>query len=54
MCEEKYETLAQNAAKDVDALTPLGEQALAIYKQFADEGFGGTDFSGIIKKMQSK
>jgi len=44
--------LAQDAAKQVDANTPLGLMAYEIYKEFSQEGFGGLDFSGIIKKMQ--
>jgi len=45
--------LAQDAAKQVDASTPLGKKSYELYKEFSEEGFGGLDFSGIIKKMQN-
>ena len=44
--------LSQEAAEQVEAATPLGAHATDIYQSFADEGHGGLDFSGIIKKMQ--
>ncbi len=45
--------LAQEAAEGASAYTPLGKHAFELYRQFCDEGFGDTDFSGIIKMMQS-
>lgn len=44
--------LAQEAAKSVDADTPLGASADALYTEFCDEGGEGVDFSGIIKKLR--
>ncbi len=44
--------LSQQAADETDAFTPLGARALELYQEFAEEGFGAMDFSGIIKKMQ--
>ena len=44
--------LAAQAAAENNAETPLGSHALEIYKAFADDGQGGLDFSGIIKKFR--
>jgi 3-hydroxyisobutyrate dehydrogenase len=41
--------LAQQAAQSVDANTPLGAEAGALYSMFVNGGDGPTDFSGIIK-----
>ena len=38
-------TLAQQAAAQVDAATPLGEHARALYQAMADDDQGGRDFS---------
>ena len=46
--------LAQEAAKSVGAQTPLGADAEAIYEAFDKAGYGGLDFSGIIKKLQGQ
>ena len=43
--------LANNAAKSVDASTPLGKAALEIFSKFCDDGDGETDYSGISKKI---
>jgi 3-hydroxyisobutyrate dehydrogenase len=43
--------LAQNAAQSVDAPTPLGAQARALYALFANRGHGGLDFSAIIRMI---
>jgi len=45
--------LAQQAAEQTGAFTPLGAHALELYKKFAEEGHGGIDFSGIIKMMEA-
>ncbi len=44
--------LAQDAAQDSKAATPLGAQAAAIYALFEAAGHGDTDFSGIIKLLR--
>ena len=44
--------LSQEAAASVSAATPLGAMATELYREFAADGNGGLDFSGIIKKMQ--
>lgn len=41
--------LAQQAAHDKDAATPLGSHAKNLYQQMVDAGFGETDFSGMIE-----
>lgn len=41
--------LAQQAAIDTDATTPLGSHAKTLYQQMVDAGFGETDFSGMIE-----
>src|SRR3989338_7211279 len=47
--------LSQNAASTVDAHTPLGKQATALYQQFVNASHGEEDFSGIIRMlMKSK
>jgi 3-hydroxyisobutyrate dehydrogenase len=43
--------LAQNAAQAVDAPTPMGAQARALYALFANRGHGGLDFSAIIRMI---
>jgi 3-hydroxyisobutyrate dehydrogenase len=44
--------LAQAAARDARATTPLGAGAAAVYEQFIDSGGGGVDFSGIIRFLR--
>lgn len=41
--------LSQNAAQANKISTPLGAKATELYQDFVDQGFGPTDFSGIIK-----
>lgn len=41
--------LAQQAANDMNAATPLGSHAKNLYQQMVDAGLGGTDFSGMIE-----
>jgi 3-hydroxyisobutyrate dehydrogenase len=44
--------LSQEAAAAFGAATTLGAAATALYAQFADDGDGGTDFSGIINQIR--
>ena len=46
--------LAQHAAETVDAITPLGSVATELYELYVNEGFGETDFSGIINLIGSR
>jgi 3-hydroxyisobutyrate dehydrogenase len=41
-------TLSQQAAKAVDAATPLGAHATALYETFVSEGGRGRDFSAVL------
>ena len=41
--------LSQNSAQAVNAQTPLGSKTTELYQHFVDQGFGETDFSGIIQ-----
>jgi 3-hydroxyisobutyrate dehydrogenase len=43
--------LANDAAKSVDASTPLGNAALEIFSDFCKDGDSETDYSGISKKI---
>ena len=43
--------LAQLAAKSVDASTPLGREAAALYTSFEENGNRNLDYSAIIKKI---
>jgi len=45
-------TLAQSAAQQSGAATPLGAQAQQLYSLFAAAGHGGDDFSGIIHLLR--
>ena len=45
--------LAMAAAENVNAATPMGEMAAALYEQFAEMGEGGRDFSAIIRMLDS-
>ncbi len=44
--------LAQDAASDVAAATPLGAQATQVYGMYVNEGNAGTDFSGIVRFLR--
>src|SRR6202012_4540141 len=46
--------LSQEAAKRARAATPLGAQAAQAYALFAAQGFGVTDFSGIIRMLRGE
>jgi 3-hydroxyisobutyrate dehydrogenase len=46
--------LAQEAAQNSGAATPLGAQAAQLYALFAAQGGAGTDFSGIIKFLRGE
>ncbi len=43
--------LAMEAASGVGAKVPMGERAEALYDAFANAGYGGLDFSAIIKTL---
>jgi len=45
--------LAQMAARNTRAETPLGAEATAIYAEFAERGHGADDFSAIIRMMKN-
>jgi 3-hydroxyisobutyrate dehydrogenase len=45
--------LSQEAAQAVGAATPLGAQALELYRRFLAEGGAETDFSGIIRMLRA-
>ena len=48
-------TLSQQAAKSVNADTPMGELALKIYKDFVEnEGGKGRDFSAMLPRFEKK
>jgi 3-hydroxyisobutyrate dehydrogenase len=44
--------LAQAAAREARAATPLGAGAAAVYDQYVASGDGGADFSGIIRFLR--
>jgi 3-hydroxyisobutyrate dehydrogenase len=46
--------LSQQAAGDVGAPTPLGQHATEIYNAMVEAGHAGTDFSGIIKFLETQ
>lgn len=46
-------TLAQAAAADAGAATPLGEHARALYEAMVAEGGGGMDFSAMLKRLET-
>ena len=48
--------LAREAAHSVHASTVIGGRAAEIYREFADQGHGGADFSAIVEfvREQSK
>ena len=46
--------LAQEAAASVDAATPLGAEASALYSLYCAAGNSGVDFSGIIRFLRGE
>jgi 3-hydroxyisobutyrate dehydrogenase len=44
--------LAQDAARETRAATPMGAGAAAVYEQFVGSGDGSVDFSGIIRFLR--
>ncbi|MDR6625934.1 3-hydroxyisobutyrate dehydrogenase [Caulobacter segnis] len=46
--------LAQAAAAQTGAATPMGAQAEALYALFAANGFAGKDFSAVIQLLRGK
>jgi 3-hydroxyisobutyrate dehydrogenase len=46
--------LAEHAALQVDAATPLGGQARNLYALFTGHGHGGLDFSAIIRMIRGE
>jgi 3-hydroxyisobutyrate dehydrogenase len=46
--------LAQDAARQTGAATPMGAQAQALLALFANSGHAETDFSGIINMIRGK
>ncbi len=46
--------LAQQAAQEAGAATPLGAEAAQLYSLFEALGNGGKDFSGIIEFLRGK
>ena len=45
--------LAQDAARDAGAATPLGEHARAIYEAFEADGHGAEDFSAVVRALRT-
>ena len=45
--------LAQDAAHDTQAATPLGEAAAELYATFTERGHAVKDFSGIIEFLRN-
>ena len=46
--------LAAEAAAGAGAATPLGDRARALYDEHRGAGFGGADFSGIIRMLAER
>lgn len=46
--------LAQHAAESVSATIPLGAVSTELYELYVDQGFGETDFSGVINLIAHK
>lgn len=44
--------LSQDAAEQVHAQTPLGAEAMQLFRDYVDRGHAETDFSGIIKMIR--
>jgi len=45
--------LAEEAAKQAGAYTPMGAKAEELYQRFVDNGGGTKDFSGLIKMIEN-
>ena len=45
--------LAEEAARQVGAYTPMGAKAEELYQRFVDAGSGNKDFSGLIRMIES-
>jgi len=45
--------LSQQAADETGAATPMGKRATQLYEEFVEEGFGNTDFSGVINQLKT-
>lgn len=46
--------LAQQAAQDVGAATPMGAEAAALFGMFSNAGNGGLDYSAIVKMIAGR
>jgi len=46
-------TLAQQAAEETAAATPMGKRATDFYKEFIENGFGEKDFSAVINQLRT-
>lgn len=46
--------LAMEAAGLADAATPMGARAAELYEAYVAEGNGGSDFSGIIRRLREQ
>jgi len=46
--------LAQQAAAETGAATPMGAKALELYRAFVEQGGGSTDFSGIVTMLRGR
>jgi len=47
-------SLSQQAARDTDAATPLGQHATQLYSAMVEAGDGGADFSAMIKYLETQ
>jgi len=47
-------TLAQNAALEAGASTPMGAEAAHLYRLYMSTGAGRTDFSSIIRFIRGQ
>ncbi len=45
--------LAQQAAEETQAATPLGKHATEFYQDFVEQGMGNLDFSAVIKQLKN-
>ena len=45
--------LAEEAAQQVGAYTPMGAKAEDLFQRFVDGGGGGKDFSGLIQMIEA-
>ena len=46
--------LAQDAAKNVEAYTPLGASALQIYRNLVKSGYGDKDFGCVFHYLNNE